>query len=593
MAGQTAIEKILNAHSSQRVAPGEIVEIVLDSRAARDFGGANVVGHLEKRGLGLNAPGQTYFTFDCNPTGSDQKYAANQHSCRLFARRTGAQLFDIGSGIGTHLAVDEGLAWPGSTFVSTDSHANILGGIGAFGQGMGDIDIAAGFAHGKVWFRVPASRRLLLKGTGASGLLGYATEVEGDYVDELSLDGRLTIASMGTEMGAIVLLFKPNREVLDYCRAATGKEIEPIWADADASYDEPLEVDITDLAPMIARPGHPEDVVPVSEARGAPIDSAFVGSCTNGRWEDLVEVARILEDHRVAEGVVLKIVPATDAIWRRCLDEGLIATFKRAGALVASAGCAGCAEGQVGQNGPGERTVSTGNRNFKGKQGKGEVWLASPATVAASAVTGAIVTAADLGKPLEIKRATPDAPAPSAGADAVERGARPELVEGRLYIIDVDNIDTDMIFHNRHLAITDPAEMTKHAFGNLDGHQGFPGWVQPGDVVWVGANFGCGSSRQQAVDALLALGVGALIAPSYGAIYWRNAVNAGFPALTIAVRPEEVGAKTGDRVRLDLVSGAMELLDQNTKLQAEPMGEVPLSIYRRGGLLAADTEVAR
>jgi len=604
MSGQTAIEKILAAHSPQQIIPGEIVEIILDTRAARDFGGASVVGHLEKRGLGLAAPEQTYFTFDCNPTGSDQKYAANQHSCRLFARRTGAKVFDIGSGIGTHLAVDQGLAWPGSTFVSTDSHANILGAIGAFGQGMGDIDIAAAFAHGKVWFCVPPSIRVVLKGspgpaatakdialkiltvTGAAGLLGHAAEIVGDHAAELSLDARMTIASMATEMGAIAILFEPNDAVLSHCRAATGRELDPIWADPGASYAKTLEVDIDRLEPHIARPGHPEDVVPVAEVRGKPIDSAFIGSCTNGRWEDLQAVARLLEGRHIADGVVLKIVPATDAIWRRCLDEGLMATFKRAGALVASAGCAGCAEGQVGQNGPGERTVSTGNRNFKGKQGKGEVWFASPETVVSSALLGAIATAADLERGLDVKSPSPPAvPVASATKPAAQRGERPERIEGRLYIIPVDNVDTDMIYHNRHLAITDPAEMKQHAFGNLDGHESFPSWVQPGDVVWTGANFGCGSSRQQAVDALLELGVGALLAPSYGAIYWRNAINGGLPALVCAARPDQVGASTGDRVRVDLHSGTVELIDKSERIEAQPMGEVPFSIYQRGGLL--------
>ncbi len=155
-------------------------------------------------------------------------------------------------------------------------------------------------------------------------------------------------------------------------------------------------MDIDGLVPLIARPGHPDDVVEVSEVAGRKIDSAFIGSCTNGRYEDMAAAAEILDGRRVAPGVVLKIVPSTDSVWQTCLDNGIIDIFKEAGALVGNAGCAGCAAGQLGQNGPGEVTVSTGNRNYPGKQGKGEVYLASPATAAASAVAGEIATADDI-----------------------------------------------------------------------------------------------------------------------------------------------------------------------------------------------------
>ena len=228
----TIIEKILAAHSDrERVIPDEIVDVAIDARVARDFGGANVVQNIVAHSLTVADPAKTFFTFDCNPTGSDQKYAANQQACRLFARERGIRVFDIDSGIGTHVAIDSGLAWPGSTLVSTDSHANILGAIGAFGQGMGDQDIAAAWSHGKVWFKVPETVRIelvgrpkdgaspkdvglaLLRHFGANGLLGCSAEVYGDYVDGLDLAGRITIASLGTEMGAIILLFPPNASV--------------------------------------------------------------------------------------------------------------------------------------------------------------------------------------------------------------------------------------------------------------------------------------------------------------------------------------------------------------------------------------------
>ncbi len=201
------IEKIIANHSNKKVVGAdEIVDILIDTRAARDFGGANVVKNLVSNGLTVNDPARTFFTFDCNPTGSDQKYAANQQYCRMYARENNIKVFDIDAGIGTHLAIDGGLAWPGSTFVSTDSHANIMGAIGSFGQGMGDQDIAAAWAKGSLWFKVPQSVKLVFKGKrpanisakditlnllkifGANKLLGLSVEFYGEAIDELTLD---------------------------------------------------------------------------------------------------------------------------------------------------------------------------------------------------------------------------------------------------------------------------------------------------------------------------------------------------------------------------------------------------------------------
>ncbi len=407
---KTIIEKILANHAGQPVKPGDIVDVTIDARVARDFGGANVVKNIQMSGLGIADPSRTYFTFDCNPGGSDQKYAANQQLCRKFAREQGIVVCDVNAGIGTHIAMELGLVGPGGTLVSTDSHANILGAIGAFGQGMGDQDIAHAFAYGTVWFKVPPTIRVTLKGQpgphatakdvalalckhfGANGLLGYAAELYGPYVDQLDLAGRVTVASMCTEMGGIIMLFPPNEAVLAACRRSLGQKVEPVYADAGAAYEQDVTVDIGGLQPLVAKPGQPEDVVPVAEVAGTKIDSAFIGSCTNGRYEDIATAARVLKGRRVAPGVVLKVVPATDAVWRRLLDDGVIRTLKEAGALISNAGCAGCAEGQIGQNGPGEVTVSTGNRNFPGKQGKGSVYLVSPETAAASAIAGVITT---------------------------------------------------------------------------------------------------------------------------------------------------------------------------------------------------------
>jgi len=601
--GKTIIEKILGAHGGREVSAGDIVDIYLDARVARDFGGANVVKNIRDNGLGVADPSKTFFTFDCNPGGSDQKYATNQQICREFAREWGIKVYDIDSGIGTHLAIDNGLAWPGSTFVSTDSHANILGAIGAFGQGMGDLDIAHAFAYGRVWFKVPPSVKVILKGTpsatatskdmalavmkqtGANGLLGFSAEFYGDVVDKLDLAGRITIASMVTEMGGIVALFTPNKEVLNHCEKATGRKLEPVIADPDAKYEWTLEVDVQGLKPFISRPGHPEDVVEVASVKGAKIGSAFIGSCTNGRYEDLKLAADILKGRHVAPGVVLKIVPATDEIWQRALASGLIKIFKDAGALVGNAGCAGCAAGQIGQNGPGEVTISTGNRNFAGKQGKGEVYLASPAIVAASAIAGVIAFPEEIpAKPVlfEIGRKKESAATAKAASSV---GEKPTVVKGRVWVIHEDNIDTDMIFHNRYLAITNLAEMGQYTFDNLKGWEDFAKKAKPGDIVITGKNFGAGSSRQQAVDCFISIGTALIIAESFGAIYERNAINGGFPIMNADLLKS--GLKDGDEIEVDLSTGNIKMPSGNV-IQGQPFADVQLDIYKRGGLLSAN-----
>lgn len=621
----TIIEKILAQHSGKkRVKPGEIVDVMIDVRLARDFGGAGVVQKLVENHLTIADPSKTWFTFDCNPTGSDQLYAANQHKCRIYARQNGISVYDINAGIGTHLALDEGLAVPGSTLVSTDSHANILGAIGAFGQGMGDRDIAAAWSRGSVWFKVPETVKIffngernnsvsakdialnMLKEFGADGLLGYAVELYGDEVHRLTLDERMTISSMATEMGAIALLFPPSDEVIEYCKSRSYQIINPVHADPEASYAKEFQLDIQLFKPAVALPGQPHNVVFAEDLKGIKIDSVFIGSCTNGRKEDMEEAARLLKGRKVAPGVILKIVPSTDEIWKYCLDEGIIGIFKASGALVGSAGCAGCASGQIGQNGPGEITVSTGNRNFEGKQGKGEVYLASVATAAASAIAGHITTADNIPEhpaifqpsdyishvlPLPSRRSGTGSPkgdivySQSSSFGYVQRdNIKPLILEGKVWLVMQDNIDTDMIYHNRHLAITQIHEMGQYTFGNLKGWEDYARRSQPGDIIITGKNFGSGSSRQHAVDCFRSLGNQAVVAKSFGAIYERNAINAGFPIVTYSDL-SHLQLKDRDSITIDLEQGSILNKRNGKKARISKFSDIQRKIYEKGDLL--------
>ena len=409
----TIIEKIFGAHSNDRVEPGEIIWLNLDVRTARDFGGPNVVKHLREHYNGdyLEDPDKTYFTFDLSVPAKTIKYAINQQICRKFAKETGMRTFDVDAGIGTHVLMEKGIVKPGSTAVGTDSHYNILGAIGAFGQGMGDTDIAFAFKTGKTWFEVPETMKITVEGEygwpatardltfavmgeiGSSGMLGKAAEYYGNAIDGLSIDGRITLASQTTEMGGIIAFIPPDKEVIKFVEERTGEPAKGVYADRDAQYSDEINIDVNDLEPLVAAPPKPTNVKPVSELEGMEIDSVFIGSCTNGRYEDMLAAARVLKGHRIKEGINLRITPTTKEVWMRVIKEGLIDIFINAGAVVlTNPGCGGCAEGMPGLVGKDEVELSTTNRNYPGKQGPGKIYLVSPATAAASAIKGYLTT---------------------------------------------------------------------------------------------------------------------------------------------------------------------------------------------------------
>ena len=405
--GLTLVEKILAAHSNEDIQPGKIVWIDIDVRSARDFGGASVVKNFQRYypGQRVNDTSKTYFTFDCNVPANTIPYANNQQICRNFAKEQGIRVYDVDAGIGSHVMIEEGFGFPGSTVVGTDSHLNIMGAVGAFGQGMGDQDIAFVFKTGKTWFEVPHSIVVNVEGNppetcsakdltleiigrlGTKGALGKAIEFRGDAIDRLTLAGRITLASMATEMGAIIGLIQPNREVMK--EFSTGVDVRP---DQDAEYDDEIFINVSHLRPKIAKPPRPDNVVDVDAIRGKEIDSVFVGSCTNGTYEDLVSVSDLVKGRRVKQGVVATLVPATRRTYVRLLKEGHIETLIDAGFVVSNPGCGGCASGQIGMTGEGQVHISTSNRNFAGKQGAGDTYLASPETAAASALLGRIAT---------------------------------------------------------------------------------------------------------------------------------------------------------------------------------------------------------
>lgn len=411
--GKNIIEKIFSAHTPDEslVEPGKTIWLDIDIRSARDFGGANVVKNLLREYPNESKvadPTKTFFTFDCVSPANTIPYAENQQICRVFARDNDIPLYDVGQGIGTHVLIENGHVLPGMTAVGTDSHYNIMGAIGAFGQGMGDRDIAFAWKAGKVWFDIPETVRINLDGIpahpdvsakdvvlrllqefGASGLLGKVAELRGEYIDSIGLDERITIASMGTEMGLISLIIAPDEKLAKELKQWHSEDIELIASDPDAKYQGEYTISIADLEPLISAPFEPHNVHPVSEFAGKKLDSVFVGSCTGGRILDLQTLADEIEGG-ASKDIILRVVPATRRTLALAMEQGIYAKLFEAGATVSHAACGGCASGQIGMTGAGEVQVSTGNRNFKGKQGAGETFISSAKIAGMAAKKGTL-----------------------------------------------------------------------------------------------------------------------------------------------------------------------------------------------------------
>jgi len=408
---KTIIEKIFQKHSKDNVKAGEIIWLEIDLKTARDFGGANVVKTLNGccKANPIKDKENTYFTFDTNAPARDIGYATNQMIIRDFAAKENLKVYDVDQGIGSHIGIELGQVYPGVTVVGTDSHLNIMGAVCAFGQGMGDLDIAYIFKSGRTWFEVPHTIKLNLKGKykypvtakdvtlfilknlGASGALGCAVEVYGEAIDSMKLHERITLASMATEMGAITILIPANDEIIEYTKKHSGRnDIVKIEADSDAVYIKEITLDLNGLKPQIANPPKPDNVSDVFAVEGKKINSVFVGSCTNGRIEDIKQVIDIVKGKRIKEDVMFKIVPATREVYGEMLKNGYLEILFNSGIIVSNPGCGGCASGQIGMTGPNEVQLSTSNRNFAGKQGKGDTYIVSPVVAAYSALKGVI-----------------------------------------------------------------------------------------------------------------------------------------------------------------------------------------------------------
>ena len=319
-------------------------------------------------------------------------------------------------GIEHALLPEQGLVGPGDCIIGVDSHTCTYGALGAFSTGVGSTDMAAGMISGKAWFKVPSAIKVVLTGKktgfvsgkdvilhligeiGVDGALYQSLEFTGEGVADLSMDDRLCIANMAIEAGAKNGIFPVDETTLAYEKGRFQREVKIYEADPDAEYTREVVIDLSTLRPTVSFPHLPENTKTIDEAAGVKIDQAVIGSCTNGRIEDMRAAAAILKGRKVHDGVRCIVIPATQQVYLQCIREGLAETFIEAGAIVSTPTCGPCLGGYMGILGKGERAVSTTNRNFVGRMGhiESEVYLASPAVAAASAVTGVLTDPATL-----------------------------------------------------------------------------------------------------------------------------------------------------------------------------------------------------
>ncbi|MBO5495124.1 MAG: 3-isopropylmalate dehydratase large subunit [Eubacterium sp.] len=412
--GMTMTQKILADHAGlDSVVAGQLIEAKLDMVLGNDVTSPVAINEMNKFGRdSVFDKTRISLVMDHFTPNKDIQSAENCKQVRQFARKHDIlHYYDVGTmGIEHALLPEKGIVTCGDCIIGADSHTCTYGAVGAFSTGVGSTDMAAGMVTGKAWFKVPSAIKVVITGKkapfisgkdvvlhligmiGVDGALYKSLEFTGDGIKELSMDDRLCISNMAIECGAKNGIFPVDDITLEYVEGRSIRPYKVYEADADAEYDSVVEIDLSSLKPTVACPHLPENTKTVDELPEIKIDQVVIGSCTNGRMEDMRAAAEILKGKHVADGVRCIVIPATQAIYLQCVKEGIVETFIEAGAIVSTSTCGPCLGGHMGILASGEKAVSTSNRNFVGRMGhiKSEIYLASPAVAAASAVKGCI-----------------------------------------------------------------------------------------------------------------------------------------------------------------------------------------------------------
>ena len=410
--GQTFVEKVFSEKLGREVRAGEIVEVIPDVAMSHDNTAAISLTFKEIGVDRVFKPEMHVIILDHATPAPTEQYALNHKIIREFVKKYGIpHFYDVNTGICHQVLSEEGFALPGKIIVGSDSHTTTYGAFGAFATGIGRSEMAVILATGKIWFRVPESIKITITGElgeriaskdiilyiigdiGADGASYKSVEFYADIMAKLSISGRMTIANMSVEMGAKNCFMEPDQKVLEWLKPKARSGFEVVEADPDAHYEAELVYDVSQMEPQIARPHTVDNVKPVSQVAGTKIHQAFLGSCTNGRLEDIAVAAHLIKGEKVHPDVRFLVFPASMNVNREAMAKGYLATLIDAGAIIMNPGCGPCLGAHEGTLAPGEVCISSSNRNFRGRMGSrdAEIYLGSPATVTAAAIAGEIV----------------------------------------------------------------------------------------------------------------------------------------------------------------------------------------------------------
>ncbi|MCK5066638.1 MAG: 3-isopropylmalate dehydratase large subunit [Bacteroidales bacterium] len=553
---------------------------------------ASIQKTFEKMGgSDLNDPEQLVVVLDHNAPPTNAALANTYQSIRDFVEEQGVTKFhDAGSGICHQIMAR--YARPGMVIVGSDSHTCTAGAFNAMAAGIDRTEAAGLWLRGETWFRVPETLKINLTGylrqgvyakdlslwiigiLGSAGANYMSIEYHGAGVQSLSIADRMTLANLASEMGAKNAVFPADHILNEYL----GGEVAGVWADEGATYFRSIEIGLDEVYPLVAAPHHVDNVMALAEVAGTDIHQGVIGTCTNGRIEDLRESAAIIEGKRVKPGVQLLVIPASREIYLQAIEEGLVSIFLEAGANVLSASCGPCLGTGQGIPADNQRVISTANRNFLGRMGNknAEIYLASPAAVALSAVHGKIMDPRkENGAEKYPFRKV------QAGSVTIEPDETRRL-NGVWNYADADNLNTDQMFAGNltyEVQSSDPEGILPHLFEGFDTR--FAEEVKSDDIILGGENFGCGSSREHPSVGLAHVGVKAVIVKSVNRIFYRSAVNQGLPLIVL---PEVVDAyKEGDQVEVDLSAGTIRV--GNRDFSFEPLPDKLMAILEMKGLV--------
>jgi len=586
MSGKTFVEKIFNAPVGAIVFRKPDIVLTHDNTAS-------INKTFEKMGGKKVAyPDQLLIVLDHNAPPADAKLANDYQAIRNIVKDQGIKKFhDAGKGI-CHQIMSY-YAMPGQIIVGSDSHTCTAGVFNAMAAGIDRTESAGLWKTGETWFLVPESVKVTLKGKlnkgvyakdislwiigmiGADGANYMSMEFHGEGVRDLSISERMTLTNLASEMGAKNAVFPPDQVLAGFYGK---KDIQGVWADADAKYSKEIVIDLGEIFPLVAAPHQVDNVKAVSEVQGTILNQGVIGTCTNGRLEDLRIAADILKGKKIAWGFQLIVIPASQEIYLNAIKEGIITSLIEAGAVILAASCGPCLG--TGQGIPADdfTVISTANRNFLGRMGNknARIYLASPATVAYSAIYGEITD--PRGKKVNDKFPFAKTIVPTF---EIKKGENRKINAIWNYS-DVDDLNTDQMFAGNltyNVLSSDAAAILPHLFKGFD--ESFAENVKTGDIIIAGENFGCGSSREHPAVGLAFAGVKAVICKSVNRIFYRSAVNQGL--LLIVNREIVDNYRPGDMVLVDFTKGIISL--NKREFQIPPLPEKLMKIIEKKGLV--------